>query len=218
MGPDTLGHILSSCKDHLWSLFKEHHDRVLYQLVCAVAGTLGLTIPKVLRAPRGEIAPGVMGTFAKRLIIDQTSSDREISDRRPDLVVRLRSQRRVIIFEVACAWDPTVTERKNQKRREYQELAADLSHQWPGYRIEAIPVVVGDLGLVNNFRKHLKRSQIFSEAEISVLMRDVQREVLCSAVRFIKRHNNGGSKRRKSLYMAVRKTRNQATKIQEHST
>ena len=122
-------------------IIKEHHDRVFYQLVCAVAGTLGLTIPKVLRAPRGKITPGVTGTFAKRLIIDQTLlTDREISDRRPDLVVCLRNQRRVIIFELAYAWDPTVTEWKNQKRR---ELAAGLSHQWPGYRIEVIPVVVG---------------------------------------------------------------------------
>ena len=165
------------------SIYKERHDRVLYQLVRAVSDNLGLKVPKQLRAP------GVMGTSAKRLIIDQSLlTDREISDRRPDLVVRLTSQRRVVIFEVACAWEPTVTERENQKRRKYQELAADLSHQWPGYRIEVIPVVVGDLGLITNMRKLLKKSHIFREKEISRLMSDVQREVLCSAVRIIKRH------------------------------
>ena len=88
----------------------------------------------------------------------------------------------MVIFEVACAWEPTVTERENQ------ELAADLSHQWPGYRIEVILVVVGDLGLITNMRKHLKKSHIFREIEISRLMSDVLREVLCSAVRIIKRH------------------------------
>ena len=76
------------------SIYKERHDRVLYQLVRAVSDNLGLKIPKQLRAPGGKIAPGVMGT-----------------------------------------------------------VRADLSHQWPGYRIEVILVVVGDLGLNNQHAK-----------------------------------------------------------------
>ena len=169
------------------SIYKERHDRVLYQLVRALSDNLGLKVPKQLRAPGGKIAPGVMGTSVKRLIIDQTLlTDREIFDRRPDLVVRLRIQRRVVIFEVACAWEPTITDRENQKRRKYQELGADLLHQWPSYRIEVIPVVVGDLGLITNMRRYLLNSHIFREKEISRLMSDVKREVLCSAVRIIK--------------------------------
>ena len=28
---ETLGHVLSNCKSYQWTLYKERHDRVLYQ-------------------------------------------------------------------------------------------------------------------------------------------------------------------------------------------
>ena len=31
--PETVGHVLSSCEPLLWTLYKQHRDRVLYQLV-----------------------------------------------------------------------------------------------------------------------------------------------------------------------------------------
>ena len=47
--PETLGHILSSCKTYQWTLYKDRHDRVLYQLVKAVTKSLGLMLPKRLQ-------------------------------------------------------------------------------------------------------------------------------------------------------------------------
>ena len=34
---ETIGHIMSSCKPHMWSVYKERHDRVIYQLMKAFA-------------------------------------------------------------------------------------------------------------------------------------------------------------------------------------
>ena len=36
-GEETIGHIMSSCGPHKWSLYKERHDRVVYQLMMALA-------------------------------------------------------------------------------------------------------------------------------------------------------------------------------------
>lgn len=47
------------------------------------------------------------------------------------------------------AWEPLVIERtipKRKKRWKYQELVAELAHQWPGYKIKVVPVVLGRLG------------------------------------------------------------------------
>lgn len=32
--PETIGHILSRCEQHFWSLYKERHDRVLAVVLC----------------------------------------------------------------------------------------------------------------------------------------------------------------------------------------
>ncbi len=56
---ESLGHILSSCQEYLWSLYKQRHDRVLYQLVRGVAENLKPTLPDWLKAPSGVVRGGV---------------------------------------------------------------------------------------------------------------------------------------------------------------
>ncbi len=46
-------------------------------------------------------------------------------ERRPDLVVRMVREKRIVIFKVAVAWDPRVEERDIEKRAKYGDLAAD---------------------------------------------------------------------------------------------
>ena len=49
------------------------------------------------------------------------------------------------MFEVACAWEPLVSERESEKRAKYTALKADLARQNPGHIISIVPVVLGDL-------------------------------------------------------------------------
>ena len=133
---ETVGHILSSCKTYQWMLYKERHDRVLYQLVKAVTKSLGLMLPERFQGVGGVVKSGVMGTAAKRILIDQAiPTDKILEHKRPDLT-------RVVIFEMACASDPLVGTREKEKRTKYQELAADLVNQWPGFRAIVIQAIL----------------------------------------------------------------------------
>ena len=44
-GEETTGHILTSSEANTWSLIKERHDRVVYQLVLALAKNQSLKVP-----------------------------------------------------------------------------------------------------------------------------------------------------------------------------
>lgn len=37
---------------------------------------------------------------------------------------------------------------------EEMKIPADLAHQWRGYKISVVPVVLGDLGLIVGLRDH----------------------------------------------------------------
>ena len=188
-GTETVFHILSACKGHLFGLIKERHDRILYLLVKAVMKSLQITVPWKMTGPGGVAVPGVWGTAAKRILVDQLiPTKREMRERKPDLVVRLRDKNYIAIFEVACPWATNVRDREMEKQRKYQELAADLATQYDGYRVHVFPVVIGNLGLIRGLRRHLETSQVMSNAEIHNFMGHAQREVLCSAVKIIKRH------------------------------
>ena len=96
----------------------------------------------------------------------------------PDLLVRLVAEKWLVILEVACAWDPLIASRELEKQAKYQDLAADLARQNPGFTVRVVPVVIGDLGTVGQLRQHLRGSQLFDETETDGLTRVIQREVL----------------------------------------
>ncbi len=186
---ETVAHILSGCGKLKWGLYKARHDRVLYQLAKVVGREMGLKVPKRLRKPGGLARSGVVGTSSKKMLVDVCiPTKRYISERRPDLVTIDKAAKRIVIYEVACAWDPGVTRREEQKLAKYQELAADLAKQCPGKRVKVVPVVFGALGSVTNIRKRLRTSQSLSQEAIMEIVREGQRETLCSAVRLVKRH------------------------------
>ncbi len=110
-----------------------------------------------------------------------------MKERKPDLVVRIDEEKRISIFEVACAWDSTVEKREIEKRAKYADLAADLAKQWQGYRVVTIPVVLGDLGLVRNLKRFMKDAKLLTDREIATFAAEAQREVLCWTVKLLKR-------------------------------
>lgn len=54
--PETIGHILSGCKSLSWTLYKERHDRILYQVVYGLCKRYDILVPDSAR-PVGRVPP-----------------------------------------------------------------------------------------------------------------------------------------------------------------
>lgn len=135
------------------------------------------------------LRPGTMGTRSKKLLIDQViPTERRVPHSRPDLVVRVEREKRISIMDVACAWDTSIHKRRKEKMDRYVELAADMANQHPGYRVVTVPVVVGDLGTIENLRKDLRKSKLLTEDQITNFMLEAQLETLCGSIRILKSH------------------------------
>ena len=63
-------------------------------------------------------------------------------------------------MDVAYARDPLVREWEDEKKSNYQELAADLAIQNPGWQVSIVPVVVGDLGNMARLREELSSTNL----------------------------------------------------------
>ncbi len=185
---ETVGHILSNCPGHGWGLIKQRHNRVLCLLVKAVMDSMAWPMSKSM-AVHGIATAGVWGTEEERVLIDQAiPTSRKITECRPDLVIRSKTRKKIVIFDVACALDHLVQKREAEKKAKYQELAADLATQWRGCGVTVTPVVLGDLGLVAGLARHLGRSGVLKDEAIAGFMGHAQREVLCAAIQILKRH------------------------------
>ncbi len=185
---ETLGHLLAKCPIFEYKEYKKRHDSVLYLLARAIAQKLELKLPQDLKCPEGGVRSGIMTAKDKTVLVDLcVPTDRAITARRPDLIVRQVKEKKITIFEVACSWDPKVEKREREKYAKYADPAADLAKQWEGFRVTVVPVVIGDLGLIRNMRRQIKKANILNVKEIARFAAEAQREVQCWAVKILKR-------------------------------
>ena len=111
-------------------------------------------------------------------------TNRQLTKRRPDIVLHLKGEQKIMILEGAVAWEPLLGEREKQKSDKYQELAADLATRHPGRRVTVVPIVAGTL---RQMRANLHNFGIFTQWESTHLVREIQFQVLCLGVRLIRR-------------------------------
>ena len=111
---ETLGHILSSCPQHAQSLYKERHDRILYQVVLTLASACRVPVLDSMRKQRIP-GTGVLEKGGVKLVVDRNiPTDRQLKQRRPGLVVFFACRKSILIFEVACCWDTLVAQHERE--------------------------------------------------------------------------------------------------------
>ena len=117
---ETLGHILSACEGYKWSLYKARHNGILNILVRAAAKRLGIQIPKNQWEDNQRVKSAVYGGIeAVILVVQCISTNDQIVARRPNLLTRVLEPKKIVILEVACAWEPLVKEREAPKKAKY---------------------------------------------------------------------------------------------------
>ena len=85
------------------------------------------------------------------------TTDRAVGANRPDIVVRDKIKKKVLILDISCPSDVNVVAKENEKINKYSGLRVELSKMWNS-ECDVIPVVVGGLGCVSkNFEGYLKR-------------------------------------------------------------
>jgi len=90
----TIGHIVSSCKPHSWTLYKERHDRVVYQLMLVLANKLEIRVPDFIRwGVDGWHGVTVLEGERGKILVDlSVQTDRQLSSRHPDIVLFLKGE------------------------------------------------------------------------------------------------------------------------------
>ncbi len=190
-GRETIGHILSSCSAYNWSLYKERHDKILYQVVRTIAAKYSITLPQELHWNGGNwTGSGVVANGWLQLQVDRLIQSDVRVPNRPDLVVRNSHSQTVTIADVACTWEPSLAERQCEKVGKYEPLAramgrAKCNKEWS---VRTCALVVGDLGTVGTFRKSIRDLKLFDENEIDCLTVNCQYEALFYAVRILRGH------------------------------
>ena len=172
------------CQPHQWTMYKAKHDEVARCIQWSVARALDLiahsasrAVPDVVNGPKGKVSWDPLCLTL-----------RQMTERRPDLLVWQHQGRRLYIIEVAVADDLRVEEKTDEKRAKYRGLKGDLAAQHPGYKVLIVPAVVGNLGCVDSLEKELTTLQFLSVRQRFRLMANIQRTAIMASSRIIRNH------------------------------
>ena len=182
---ETVKHILNMCEPKGFSLYKERHDRAILIVLWRLLNEYGFKQEEPWY--KLEAKPVYENRSVKILWDPSIPTDDEMTERRPDLVVEDRLSKSIFIIEMSVPADSNINGRWQEKFQKYQKLAADMRKQFRGYRIKVVPMIIGALGTVDTLLEDLRGIPKLSKSAVEV-MRAMQRTVLCSAVRILRRH------------------------------
>ena len=184
-GIETVRNILSLCRPKGFNLYMERHDRALLVVYHDLCKHYGFEVtPKWWEL---KPLPVRENQHAKIPWDVPIPTDKEIVARHSDVFLQDKGNRQLYLIEMAVAWDSLQVERRAEKLSKYGDLCADLRRQFPGYRLDVVPVVIGVLGTVTH---HLVRDlgHLPTAAKTESQIEGMQRSVLCSSVWILRSH------------------------------
>lgn len=183
---ETVGHILAGCTLHSFSLYSDKHNEVQRVLQWSLAVSLGIVTSK-----KGEFQtlPIVVENEKGKIVYDKMMfTIADMKGRKPDLQVWWKDRKILFLVEVAVANDRNVLGRATQKGDHYAKLKQDLFKQYPAYKVEIVPIVVGNLGSTDSLDKEVGKLHFLSKPEQTKLVTDMQRSAVISSSRIIRNH------------------------------
>jgi hypothetical protein len=83
-------------------------------------------------------------------------TDREVTAKRPDIIIKNRKEKRCVLIDVAIPTDRNVVLKKGEKKLKYTSLYIQIQQMW-NLKCMIIPVIIGATGiLTKGLRKNLE--------------------------------------------------------------
>ena len=96
-----------------------------------------------------HVPEGVVDNEEVKVLWDiNVQCDNVIEERRPDIIVIDKKERKGIIIDIAAPADVRVGEKEREKVEKYQDLKREIGRLWKLKMVEVVPVVIGALGSV----------------------------------------------------------------------
>ena len=143
---ETIDHLVSGCSVLAKSEYILRHNKVAQYLHWQICQHYGIkTTSKWYEHETPPITENEQVTIMWDFAIQ---TDRTIKANRPDIVVRDKKLKTVLIIDVAIPTDRNTSVKTFEKLAKYKDLDIEIAKSW-NYKTKTIPVVIGALGVIN---------------------------------------------------------------------
>ena len=144
---ESVGHLVSHCKQLRQTEFKRRHDKMGLRVYWEVCGRHGLKrTEKWYEETPDPVRKSADGRY--EVWWDQkVNTPTAFEANRPDLVVIDHEDKKWILVDFSVPFDRNVVAKEEEKIAKYKDLAAEVCRM-NSVKVEVVPIVVGALGVV----------------------------------------------------------------------
>ena len=143
--PETIFHILGACDVLAKREYFTRHNNICKYLHFKIMQHFQFTTGE--NWYKHEPADVVRNEYVE-IIYDQVlTTSRPIGANRPDIIIKDKMSKKILIIDVACPVDTNVGKKEREKVAKYTGLRVELEKMW-GMNAETVPIIVGGLGAV----------------------------------------------------------------------
>jgi len=183
---ESIQHLLSGCPVLASTSYLHRHNMV--------ARVLHWHLSKCFKLPLSvkywydhQPLPVVENSSVKLLWDFSLQTDIHVSSNRPDIVLFLKQEHRIMFFEVSCPADINVPAKEQEKLTKYQPLVREFS-ECHGQPVDVIPIVFGHSGVVSaNQQVYLKQIPDYNET----LFNNLQKAAILGTINILTSLNIG---------------------------
>ena len=176
---ETVDHILGGCPVLAGIEYTKRHDQTLMVLMVEIMKSFQLTDKNTVWYRRWTKPEEVLeNNFVKIWWNYEWQTPHQCTNRRPDLVVMEKEEKKIWIMDMACPIEKNVEMKEREKKQKYQQLAEEVKAVYPEYEVEVIPLVVGCLGGIKNLHANVKKILRCEEEEARRTATEMQRATI----------------------------------------
>ena len=180
--PETIHHVVAGCPSLSQNVYTQRHDNVAKYVYIKLGNYAGLQ----MNEKWFEIQPDRVIENEKYKILWnlQIMTDHEVNHNKPDIVFLDKTEKTVLIIDIAIPMDRNVVTKRFEKLRNYTNLAIELKNSWNLTNVFIIPVIIGCTGTIH---RELKKD-ISKLPEFTIKDLDKMQEIALLGTAYTWRH------------------------------
>ena len=139
-------HIASGCSTGQKE-YKRRHDKVCLNIHWVLCKKYGVKVCE--RWCKNKVECVIENDIVNILWDVYMQVDKQIENRRPDIVVMEKNTKNCLIGDVACLVDNNLIMKRNEKLDNYSELLLEIARMWEKEAL-IVPIIIGALGSIPN--------------------------------------------------------------------
>ena len=189
---ENVQHIIAGCEKLAGDEYLKRHNKALSIFAFEMGKKCGL-ITDILKWYKFKWEENkVLENYEWKILWEfQYHGRKENANRRPDLTIENKLEKKIWIYDMACPMENNLEKKRNEKLTKYRQIAFEIREKRKDYFVQIVPLIIGCCGGgFKNARLAINKT-LRNDKESFRITKDIQKTVICESESILRKVLSG---------------------------